>query len=121
MRIEPKRRGPKSRLPMIEKRLGMAMEHHVMQQMARGRRSSQIAGALGVHHSTLIKWLRVRGYRIECQCRMVAIQDEASKHTRPRASNVGQSRGIAGDFPPATRPAGKRGAGCAQGARRPAD
>ncbi len=65
--------GRPSRLAQIEEHLGVLIEHHVLEQMAKGRTAEQIAACLKVNPRTLRRWLRKRGYRIHCSCRLVPI------------------------------------------------
>ena len=66
-------RGRPRVVPRIEARLGVLVEHVVLEQMARGRTLGQIAADLGVSAATIRRHLRRRGYRIECETRCVAI------------------------------------------------
>lgn len=71
-------RGRPKTLPSIEERLGMRIEHHAIIVMNEGRTAKQIASALGIHISTLRRYLRQRGFRVECNCRLIAIPSPAT-------------------------------------------
>jgi len=68
-----RRTGRPRSVPQVEEKLGCSLEHHVMEQMAAGRTSRQIAGALRIGVRTMKRHLRQRGYRIECDCRLVKV------------------------------------------------
>ena len=54
----------------------MRIEHYALQEMAKGRTSRQIASALSIHINTLRNYLRHRGFRILCDCRLVPIESD---------------------------------------------
>lgn len=98
--IEGKRRiGRPSKLDQIERRLGqdaglrdrLPIEHYVLAQMTKARTSEQIAGSLRIHPKTLQRWLRRRGFRIHCSCKLEPI--DAS---RPGQSPEGPGADAAG-------------------------
>jgi len=68
------RRGRPSTVPAIEERLGLCIEHHVMAEMAAGRSLPQIAAALKLSADTIRRHLRLRGYRIERNTKLVLIE-----------------------------------------------
>ncbi|MGD0113346.1 MAG: hypothetical protein ABSD48_15915 [Armatimonadota bacterium] len=63
---------PKSLGP-VERRLGIRIEQHAIIATVEGRTARQIAAGLGIHVDTLRRWLRERGYRVECSCHLVRI------------------------------------------------
>jgi len=64
----------------------MAIELHVMAEMAKGRSVRQIAGALRIGDRTLRTHLRKRGYRVDQQTKLVRIdssdQGEGGRRAR---------------------------------------
>jgi len=71
--IAASRRGRPSKVAAIEEAMGVRLEHHVMQEMSKRRTSRQIAAALKISEHTMRRHLRRRGYRIECQSRLMPI------------------------------------------------
>lgn len=69
------RMGRPSKMAQIEKRLGMGIEHHVAIEMAKGRTTKQIAAALRICERTIRYHLHRRGYRINCDCKLVKMID----------------------------------------------
>jgi len=72
--MQNRRRGRPRTVPQIEGRMGIRLEHYVMDQMAAGRTSRQIAAALKISIDTIKRHLRRRGYRIECNTKLVLIE-----------------------------------------------
>ncbi len=88
--METRRPGRPRTVPRMEQRMGMKLEHYVMDQMAAGRTSRQIAAALGLSVYTIKRHLRRRGYRIECNTTLVLIE----RPPRPERRN-GAARQLA--------------------------
>jgi len=72
--MDSRRPGRPRTVPQIEERMGIKLEHHVMDRMSAGRTSRQIAAELGLSVYTIRRHLRRRGYRIECNTKLVLIE-----------------------------------------------
>ena len=81
--------GRPTSVPTIEQRLGVQIEHHVMAEMAAGRSLPQIAAALKLSADTIRRHLRLRGYRIERNTKLVLIERP------PRPGRSGAARQLA--------------------------
>jgi len=66
-------RGRPTTVPIIERGLGMRLEHYVMAEMAARRSLAQIAAALKLSTDTVRRHLRQRGYRVRRDHRLVKI------------------------------------------------
>ena len=49
----------------------MGIENHVALEMAKGRTTKQIAAALRISERTLRHHLDARGYRVNCDCKLI--------------------------------------------------
>ena len=87
--MDSRRPGRPRTVPQIEERMGIKLEHHVMDRMSAGRTSRQSAAELGLSVYTIRRHLRRRGYRIECNTKLVLIERP------PRPGRSGAARQLA--------------------------
>jgi hypothetical protein len=76
--------GRTPKLPLVESRLGVAIEHHVMERLAAGASLAQIASSLRVHIDTLRAALRRRGYFVDRQAKLVRRPPRAGRSVAAR-------------------------------------